>query len=515
LERSQALCSLSARRGTATRSVELHAGQASRSRDTACALGEAEVRDRFRLAAAGMIPVMEPSARTARRDARPQPPLDALLVGLDPEELREILAWAADWHEDVECKVRLRAARLSGDLTALRDTVDGGLRTRRFLDWRAGREWARDARPIVAELEAAADRSSSRELVELLERAIGHVVKVLQTRADDSSGLIGDLARDLLGAHARAWGAGGADPPKRAAWIVRFRLRDQDFFEADPVRYRDALGDRGLAALRRAVAHEPGDGFSVRWFRERLAILDGDTEQIVTLLGGDLTQPHQYIQVAEAMAELGREDEMLRWCKQGIERTSGWQTSRLYELACDIHARRQQPLEVLALRRSQHERSPTSSTYAQLKAAADHLDAWPLERDAALDALRRRDPGELIDALLREGDTELAWQTATAADSDLGLQRWLRLAEAREASHPADAMPIYWQAVDEALETADRRNYAQAVRILRRARTAASAAGQEAMFQARLGALREQHRRRPTLIAMLNKAKLDAPDAEP
>ena len=158
----------------------------------------------------------------ARSVARAERPLEELLAALEVGELRELLAWAAEWHEDVERKVRLRAARAVGDLTVLRALVDRGLRTRRFLVWRAGRQWARDARPIVAELEAAAERSPSRELVELLQRAISHVVKVLQTKADDSSGLIGDLARGLLSAHARACDAGVADPIKLAAWIVRF-----------------------------------------------------------------------------------------------------------------------------------------------------------------------------------------------------------------------------------------------------------------------------------------------------
>ena len=49
------------------------------------------------------------------------------------------------------------------------------------------------------------------------------------------------------------------------------------------------------------------------------------------------------------------------------------------------------------------------------------------------------------------------------------------------------------------------------MRLLTCAKTAAAAAGQGDDFQARLAALREQHRRRPTLIAMLNKAKLDPP----
>ena len=109
------------------------------------------------------------------------------------------------------------------------------------------------ARPIVAELENAVDASPSRSLVELLQRAVGHVVKVM-LHADDSDGLIGDLARELLALHARACDAGVAHPVELAAWMVRFGFDDQDFFEVDPVRYASALGEEGLAAYRDAVA---------------------------------------------------------------------------------------------------------------------------------------------------------------------------------------------------------------------------------------------------------------------
>ena len=108
------------------------------------------------------------------------------------------------------------------------------------------------AQPVVAELENAVEAAPSRELVELLERALGHVVKVIM-HADDSDGLIGELARKLLALHARACDAGVADGVELAAWMVRFGFDDQDFFEIDPVRYASALGEAGLAAYRGAV----------------------------------------------------------------------------------------------------------------------------------------------------------------------------------------------------------------------------------------------------------------------
>lgn len=438
--------------------------------------------------------------------------IEELVQRLSAEEVREVLAWAAEWHEDVERRVRLIAARSTGDLGALRVEVDRGLRTRRFLGYRESVEWAHAARPVLIELEAVVRASPSQELVELLERGISHVVKVIQTRADDSSGLVGDLARNLLELHAVACDADVADPVKLARWMIRFRFVDQDFFEADPVRYRTALGEKGLAEFRSLVAdHDDQAGFAARYVRERLAVLDGDRDAIVALLGGDLSRPHQFIQIAEAMAELGRDDEVVEWARRGIAQTSGWQTDQLYDLACGAHARRGESTEALALRRAQHEQTPTSSTYRHLRTAADVVEAWPLERDAARRALRERNPHGLIDALLDDSEDEFAWQIATdTAGADLGEHAWLRLAEARQKTNPADALPVYWRLIDSALETADRRAYASAVRLLKRARDAAAASGQMAGFESRVLTLREQHRRRPALLSMLDKAKLAA-----
>lgn len=425
------------------------------------------------------------------------------------DELREVVSAAVDRHDDIERQVRLIAASGAGDLAQLRAEVDRGLRTRRLLGYHESGEWARAARPIVAELENAVDASPSRSLVELLQRAVGHVVKVIM-HADDSDGLIGDMARDLLALHARACDAGVADPVDLAAWMVRFGFDDQDCFEVDPVRYASALGPSGLGAYRDAVgARRDGVSFAVRYARERLAILDRDVDAVMRLLGGDLTTPYQFIRVAEAMRELGLDDEALAWAKRGIAQTSGWQVAQLYDLACGVHDARYEPVEVLALRRAQHERMPSSSTYRALRTAAEGLGAWPLEQEAARATLQRADARGFVDALLGDDELELAWRAAVAAPQDaVGSDLWLQLAERSERDRPADALAVYERIADEVLERADRRAYRSAARILLRARAAARAAGEPDAFAENLTRLRERHRRRPTLIAILDKANL-------
>lgn len=100
--------------------------------------------------------------------------------------------------------------------------------------------------------------------------------------------------------------------------------------------------------------------------------------------------------------------------------------------------------------------------------------------------------------MLADKDHELAWQTAaTAAEDIVGPDQWLRLAEAREADHPADAVLVYQRVVEHVLATTDRRAYQQAVRILKRAGAAARAAEQTDTFVVYLAELRERHRPTP------------------
>jgi len=422
--------------------------------------------------------------------------------------VRRLLVDAAGRDEETARAVRLAAAGPPERLAVLAAEVDSGLRTRRHLGYWESSEWAGEARPVVAALAEAVEAGASRELVELLQRAVGHVVKVI-LRADDSNGMIGDLARDLLELHAEACQPGVADPVKLAKWMVRFCFVDQDFFELDVVRYAPGLGDKGIATYRKEVAARSAgsDRFAARYAAERLAVLDRDVDALVEMRGGDLSSPYQYQRVAEAMVELDRPEDALGWARDGIERTSGWQVAKLYDLAAGLLADRGDVAGVLELRRAQHERMPSSTTYGFLRAAAEVTGEWAALRAGAREVLGARDRGGLVDVLLDDGESDAAWVLATAEPAwEVGEHRWKSLAEARESSHPADAMAVWFRLVDEALVTADKRAYQAAVRYLKAAKKAAVAAGAMVEFEVRVAGLRETHRRRPSLIARLDKA---------
>ena len=238
-------------------------------------------------------------------------------------------------------------------------------------------------------------------------------------------------------------------------------------------------------------------------------MLDGDPEAIIRLLGGNLTAPHQFVRVCEAMAEIGNDDDVLLWARRGVSETSGWQVGKLYDLACRVHEGRSETLEVLRLRREQHQTMSSAGTYTLLREAADALRAWDVERDAARLALRERDYGGLVDALLQEDDAETAWNLAVEdPDWDPGLPRRLKLAEAREPLHPEEALAWYTAAADEILLETGRGPYRRAVSVLKKGRRAAAAGGTSDWCDAQIVSLREHHRRRPALIEMLDRAAL-------
>ena len=433
--------------------------------------------------------------------------LAEIIDRLDEATAKMFLERAATESSGIAAAVRLASAGPADRVAILRAEADGVLRTRRHLDYREANEWALDAGVVVDAIEAEAESNPSRELLKLIELSVGRVVKVI-LKSDDSSGMMGDVARQLLAVHEQVALTGAAEPKALARWMTKFGFDDQDFFTIDPVVYASALGDKGMAVYRKSVADRSADArvsFAVKNAIERLAVLDGDVDAIVALLGQDLSSPYQYTRVAEAMLELGRDDDALRWAERGIEATSGWQVKHLYDIAAGVHEAKGDPAAVLAVRLDHHQNMPSTSTYGVLRDAADAVGSWDYYVLDAREVLGRRDRGSLVDVLLADGEVEEAWSVAADDLDELGNDRLVRLAGAYEAVDPAASVEVYVRVVESILETADRRAYRAAVKQLKNASRAAGAAGLAAEHQTYLVGLREQHRRRPTLVAMLDK----------
>jgi uncharacterized Zn finger protein len=451
-------------------------------------------------------------AISARGDAPPSPDAVASYVdSLSPEDLRELVQRAAERDDILRRELQLAAAAAAEDVGAVRDLVDRTLSTRRYLDYWAAMRWAEEAQPTVDTLRSLAESpSTSSEVIPLIERAVKKAIIVLG-RADDSSGLPGGVVDQLLKAHAVAARLGRPDARKLARWLVRFSCDDQDWFNPDVVDYVDALGTAGLevyrSELQRRLAANP-DHYGATHALERLAVATQDAKAVVSLLGGDLSSMYQYLRVAEAMVEMGRDQDALEWARRGLKSGGGaWMHERkLREIAATLLDRRGDTDGAMDVLREGLARGPALDAFGMLRSVASRHGRWEAEREAALVAVRARSHEDFVDALLSEGDPEMAWVAAQAGGARHST--WQRLAKHHAAGHELQVMEVCRDTVRELLQRADRRNYEESVPWLRRMRDSAAACGRRPEFGEFLAELRDLHRNRPTFIKILDAAHL-------
>jgi hypothetical protein len=160
------------------------------------------------------------------------------------------------------------------------------------------------------------------------------------------------------------------------------------------------------------------------------------------------------------------------------------------------------------------------TTYIALRhTAGDNFAAW---RARALAVLGKapvvtarfsarpflQGPGrsDLVEVLLWEDDVEAAWQAAVAGGCRDEL--WLRLARARAAGHPADAIPILTAAAEQRIGYKNRAAYQDAAQLLVEAGTLFVRCDRSTDFRSYLSGLRAAHRPKRALREELDRAKL-------
>jgi hypothetical protein len=374
-------------------------------------------------------------------------------------------------------------------------------------------------RPNLIVSQFGGTEPSPREVYQVTHRALASAIRVI-ARADDSAGIIGDACRRLIELHPRAAARADVPPVKLADWMFDFHFDDEvDYFELDPVAYAPALGERGLArlherieGLRREFDEARADGtartFDNRehlliWFDQRFAVLDRDVEAIIRTHLRDGRVAAWFEDVAEAFEEIGRDDLAIEWAERATLFDHGHQSRRAADFWWRLLSTHR-PVDLPGAARTIFDRWPNAGTGARLIESVGH-DAV----DDVQTALESQ-PRELVRFQLETlGDIRTAWQTAHQLALPDG-QLWSQLAKAYLSIDPTASIRVQLQLVAASLEVADTRKYRPAARELSKIRASALTAGLEALAEVDdlLGDLRERYRRRPSLLAALDRANL-------
>ena len=460
------------------------------------------------------LPVLIEATRAERQA------LESWLESLSKKELLAELLGLLDEEPDLRRRFELRAASVNLDAVAVRRAVQELiLLTRRgYVEYSEAYAYANDVHRAAAAIDdlteagGAADAIGiAREAVALLTEASEHV--------DDSSGVVGDAAHDLLAVHLRACEAAPPDPVSLGDYLAGLLLHSDYGFGPDLADYNGLLGDKGFAAVRErieaAYSRNPQD-WQARSLMESLARAEGDVDALIAIYAAHLDdRGWNHLRIAEELDENGRGGEALVWAERGLAEAAN-PDQRLVDYLASRYAAAGRADDVLSLRRDRFRDERTLTSYQALRGAAKDSGVWPAERAEALALLGQdvhRSPARvswgwgpvLVDALLDDGDLDAAWEAAKDAASDA---QWLRLADASTATRPIDALAVYMRAIAPLKSMTGDRVYHRMATLLLSARACHETLGTTDKFTRYMTVLRFDQKRKRNLIKILDQKGL-------
>ncbi|MFJ2478209.1 SWIM zinc finger domain-containing protein [Streptomyces sp. NPDC087659] len=448
--------------------------------------------------------------------------LEGWLTALSRDELLALVREQMAGDRALRRRLELRAATTHGDLDTVRERILALVDPRPFtrygyIEYSDAASYARQVAEAADSLRALIVGGQATKAVGLAEQAIVALDKAYG-EIDDSDGVVGQAARAVAAAHLDACRAARPEPQQLAEWLVGHVLGEEnEVTEVNPLDYADVLGPAGLDRMRHLATEarrRNPNGWAEQYLVERLLKAEGDVDALVTLYAKDLLPSGiTHLRIAEELDAAGREDEALAWAERGLRDTADEVhiDGRLADYVCDRYARAGRTAEAVIVRRDRFRMERSLSAYQQLRHAAQVVDCWESEREAAL-AILREDARKgsyggpvLMDALLDDDDVDAAWLEAAGGADD---RQWQRLADLSREARPADALAVYLRLVEQLKGSTGDRVYEHMARLLLGARDCHRVLGTLDEFAAYVSALRVELKRRRKLMTILDQHRL-------
>ncbi len=437
--------------------------------------------------------------------------------------LVEMIVELAERDAKIYRKLDLAAATSQADdptLEAnLRKAIDKATRTRGLVEYDEAGDWAAGVEGVLDVVAALVSNGRGGLALKLADHALSKIEAAIE-HVDDSDGYCGAMLSRACEIHLAACQAVRPDPVKLAGELFSREMDDQyDIFHRAAATYADVLGVDGLAEYRRRASEawqklppRSNGGGSMQdrdagydclkrmldFFAER----DGDVEARIALRAKDLSSPWRYLELAEFCLSQGCEQEALSRAEEGLWIfEDGQPDGRLVGFAAQLLVKRKRKSDAEALLWRAFEKAPSLEFYGKLRsiggARVQGRAIAFLEEQLAKEKPRQwHFPSTLLIQILMEDKMfDRAWQIARRHGTSPGLAE--TLARASEASHPAEALEVYVQRVEEIVNSSNR--YEEASRLVTHMAKLRSATEQAAY----VGGLKERYNRRRNFMKLL------------
>ncbi len=461
---------------------------------------------------------------------------------LEQQEKVVLIAWMLDRaHQDPDWQqqllLKVAAQRSEGlDITTFRRALETAIEVDEFISWREVYDYAAQINSVLGAIRDLVQASPD-AVMELCEEAMPMLERALET-IDDSGGSMGLIFDDVQALHLQACELASPDPIALAQRLFELYL-NSDFgsFDNAMTVYAKVLGAEGVAEYRR-LAEAVWQTFpdrnandqrefnykrtKVQKISESLAEQSGDVEAIVEIKRRDLSTAHPYLQIAELYHHAGQADRALEWAEAG--RKAFKDDRLLRDFLIEEYHGHGRAAEVMELVWRSFEQSLGLLNYQLLKTHGERVNQWVFWREKALTHIRSvlvklattplrttivgtyglaRDRSVLVEIFLWEGEDELAWQEAIEGGCSKHL--WLKLADRRQLTHPADALSIYQREVEPLIKQTNNASYASAIDYLTTVRDLMIRLDHESEFQGWVAQLEKTYKGKRNFVTLLRK----------
>jgi len=434
--------------------------------------------------------------------------------------------------------LRIAADKAEPDIQEIRRTLRNAMIIDDFIDWRESFDYSSGVEQVIAQLTKML-KAHPKEVLALTEEALDLWEATMQCIDDD--GCMDTIRSDLLELHLKACKLVKPDHTKLAEMLfVKYISSDWDIFCDACETYGALLGKEGKAHYRTLVEEEwqklprvmPGEKSDGRYGRDRrieelmldCAEEDSDFEKIIEIMSRDLSESHDYLQIAERCRNAKKYELAQQWAEKGVAAFKERPDIRLHDFLAEEYLRAKRPDDAMSVMWKSFEDRPDLPGYKSLAGYAMRIKAWPEWRKKALQHLREDvsqrkrnhvrkgygwrptpDSSLLVEIFLWEKDVESAWQEAKKGGCHENL--WLQLAKIRETTHPEDAISIYRRQIEPLLNRKNNQSYEAAVKYLGEINKLMTSMGKTSEFKQDLHDIKIEWKRLRNFIKYVERTK--------